>query len=203
MISRKPGSANKKRTGSVVSSSSKAKKRSNRLTHSPRKTSKLPKKAANSIMSNDEAQKAAKQIFDAVPDGTTVSYEDFCKKVDPTVAKLLPWVTPKTISRRGKHLTLVCASATTHKSHGIEVKTAKTIQFDLAASAGAVVLTNIDGIKVSPSNALPSLELKEARLSKNKDGNKVINGKLRVSAFLPMIPFTVTLGDDGKPITDK
>lgn len=154
-------------------------------------------------MSNDEAQKAAKQIFYAVPDGTTVTYEDFCKLVDPLVAKLLPWVTPKTISRQGKHLKLVCPSTTNHKANGIEVKTARTIQFDLTAVTGSIVLTNIEGIKVSPGGAIPSLDLKEARLSKNKDGHKVINGKLRISSFLPMIPFTVTLGEDGKPIAGK
>lgn len=134
----------------------------------------------------------------AVPDGQSVSFADFRKNAGDKVANLLAFASPTKISRKGDHVTLECANGASISHGGKTLTCGKRVEFDLVPNGAVLELKNVTGVTVTVSSLV--LDLKEATVQPDANGNTQVDGSLEVSWLLPNIPFSVTLGPDGKPI---
>lgn len=136
-----------------------------------------------------------KTLLGAVPDGTTTSFADFKKKVPAGIADLLNFANPQSITRKGNHFILDGAGGTMTAPQG-EVTLQKRVEFDVDPKSADVSVKNMKGVNIKLS-VLP-LELKEAKLVVDPNGDTKITGKVSASSYLPNVPFTLTFGPDGQ-----
>lgn len=144
------------------------------------------------------APPTTKTLLDAVPDGSTTSYAEFRKTVGSQLADLLNFANPKSITRSGNHIVLDCAGpgpATMTAPQG-EVSLQKRVEFDIDPTSTDVSVKNMKGVTIKL--AVIAMELTEAKLLVDANGDTKISGKLSASSWLPSVPFTLTFGPDGQ-----
>lgn len=150
-------------------------------------------------MAANQTDRTGDMIVNAVPDGGSVSYDEFRKKVGDEVADLLSWANPKRITRDGNHFILESDGGSTRRgSATINIK--KKVEFDLDRSSSELSARNIKGVSVDIPGYIFSLDLKEADIAHDVNGNTRIQTRLLVSRFLPYVKYDVTLGPDGQPL---
>ncbi len=134
----------------------------------------------------------------AVPDGKSISFADFRKNAGDKIANLLAFASPTKISRKGNHITLDCANGASISHGGKTLTCGSKVEFDLVPNGNVLELTNVKGVTITVSSV--PMDLKEANIQPDANGNTQVDGSLEVSRWLPNIPFSVTLGPDGKPV---
>ncbi len=134
----------------------------------------------------------------AVPDGKTVTFADFRKNAGDKIANLLAFASPTSISRKGDHITLDCANGASISHGGKTLTCGSKVEFDLVPNGSVLELTNVKGVTITVSSV--TADLKDATIQPDANGNTQVDGSLEISRWLPNIPFSVTLGPDGKPI---
>ncbi len=134
----------------------------------------------------------------AVPDGQSISFADFRKKAGDKIANLLAFASPTKISRKGNHITLDCANGASISHGGKTLTCGSKVEFDLVPNGTVLELANVKGVTITVGSV--PMDLKEANIQPDANGNTQVDGSLEVSRWLPNIPFSVTLGPDGKPV---
>lgn len=138
---------------------------------------------------------STKTLLGAVPDGSTVPYADFKKQVGP-LADLLGFASPQSITRKGNHFILDNAGPATMTEPQAEVTLQKRVEFDVDPNSTDVSIKNVKGVTVKLS--VITMDLKEAKLVVDANGDTTVSGKLSASSWLPNVPFALTFGPDGK-----
>lgn len=139
-------------------------------------------------------------FLDMIPDGGTMTYDEFKKTAGSDIAKLLSWASPQTVTRKGKHLIIDSASAASITTGGVTINIDSRVEFDVDTSGPGLVAKKIKGVTVKKGIIGP-LPIRDATMTVDPaTGNISIKGNLELSRWLPYIPFEVNLGPDGKPL---
>ena len=77
-----------------------------------------------------------------------------------------------------------------------EVTLQKRVEFDVDPNSTDVSIKNVKGVTVKLS--VITMDLKEAKLVVDANGDTTVSGKLSASSWLPNVPFALTFGPDGK-----
>ncbi|MBY0359704.1 MAG: hypothetical protein K2W82_17005 [Candidatus Obscuribacterales bacterium] len=133
------------------------------------------------------------RFLDAVPDGGSISFEDFSKKAGDDVAGLLRLMKPTKISRKGGHVVLECQPGPSVTDGGITVNLGKTVECDLTAGPDSIKMESITGVTVQMPAGLGTPTLESATMTRNADQSVKISGVLRKLRFIPRLPFNITL----------
>ena len=141
------------------------------------------------------SQTLTQTLLAAVPDGSTVKYADFQKAVGPDHADILNFCNPQTITRNGNHLIMDCAAAATTSNQAVEVTIAKRVELDIDPQSAALSAKNITGVSVKVS--VVAMDLKEATLDRDANGDTKVTCKLLASKWLPYVPYSLTIAPDG------
>lgn len=136
---------------------------------------------------------AGERFLEAVPDGGSISYDDFVKKVGNDVANLVGMVKPTKLSRNGNHVVLECPAGVAVKESGIEVVVQQQIECDMTAGHSSVQLDSVKGVTVKLPGGLGAADLNSVKLVKNADGSIKVSGTVKGLGFIPVLPFSFTL----------
>jgi hypothetical protein len=159
------------------------------------RNNKINKASSGSLTANSTGQ----QILDIVPDGGSMTYDQFTKQAGPDVAKLLAWASPKTVTRKGKHLIIDSAAAASTTAGGVTIGIGSRVEFDVDSAATGLAAKNITGVKVVKGSIGP-LPIRKATMTNDGSGNINIRGSVELTSWLPYWNFDVTVGPDGKPV---
>lgn len=140
------------------------------------------------------------RLIDALPDGQSVKFDDFAKNVDSPLTSFIGWSSPQTITRTGKHVVVTLAQPASKTDGSVTVNLAQTIEFDFDLNASDLTIKNMTGVRVTASALLSNLELKEAVLAEDGNGNTTVTGKLLIKSWLPYATFKVKVDKDGNPV---
>lgn len=139
------------------------------------------------------AKTVGERFLEAVPDGGSISFEDFSKKAGDDVAGLLRLMKPTKISRKGGHIVLECQPGPSVTEGGITVNLGKIVECDMTAGPDSIKLESITGITVQMPAGLGTPILDSATMTRNQDKSVKISGVLRKLRFIPRLPFNITL----------
>ncbi len=138
------------------------------------------------------------EFLDLIPDGSSMSYDDFKKKAGTDIGKLLSWASPKTITRKGSHIIIESTGAASTTTGSTTISVADKVEFDVETTTTGLAVKNIKGVTVDAgAGAMP---LRKATLSVDANGNTTVKASLELFWWAPYITHTTTLGPDGKPI---
>ena len=143
---------------------------------------------------------AAVAILNGLPSGKTVQAADFRAKFGKEADDILRALDVTSVSRSRDRITLVRKAPTVDDVAGYQLHFAQRISFDARQTPTSVDLTDVSGVAVDVSMALPNLDMESASFTKDGNGNTVITMDLEVSRFLPNITRTITIAPDGQVV---
>lgn len=142
---------------------------------------------------------ATRMVLDAVPDGSTITFDQLRGRVGKEIAGLISVVvTPATVTRNGNKVAATSPGVTRNTVRGIEVTAAAAISFQVAQAGDNLSFTDIEGLTIDAGITMPSMDLKEVRARTDGQGNTVLKASLKVAAFLPYVRYSFTLSASGK-----
>lgn len=162
-------------------------------------TSTLSAKVAASKSSALSPEETLDKIRDALPDGQTLSFDEFKKKVGDNAARAVSWAKPKALIRNKDHYVVECEPGSSFTSSGVTVRLQSPVSFDMVASGNSLLVTGISGVKVSLGLGIDLAKVKQVTLTYNADGTLTVSGKAEISVFLPDVPFSFNLSASDLP----
>lgn len=144
---------------------------------------------ANGSVTADKIKTVGKEVLDAIPDGGSISYDDFAKKVSAETAELIKSVAqPTQLSRKGDHIVLTCTPGTTGGPAGIKVTLEDKVEFDLSSNSSHLLkFDSIKGIKISASSTDGSgtMVMHEFTITQSVVGDVTFSTKVSLSFTVP------------------
>ncbi|MBY0359703.1 MAG: hypothetical protein K2W82_17000 [Candidatus Obscuribacterales bacterium] len=135
-----------------------------------------------------QVQDIVKEVIDAVPDGSTVTVDDFLKKVSAANVKaLVKKLNVTSLSRKGDRLTLNCTAGEVTLDRSFKLNLESAVELDITVNKSATDLLKfklVKGVTVIAGDkpALGKILLDEISVTKNADGSLSTNLKFAVDA---------------------
>jgi len=135
-------------------------------------------------------EKVKIDLFAVIPDGTSLTFDEFRKRVGNDFASKFDKLKPNSVTRAGNHFVL-STDGTAHSKYGLTVYVAQSVTFTAVKDGEVLTATNIDGIdvQVGPKR----LRLRQVVITPLPGNQARIEGKLEISASLPYLPISVTV----------
>lgn len=144
------------------------------------------------------AKSVVDEVYNAVPDGGTVSYNDFAKKVRQEVADFAKLARVTSLSRKGDHFVLDCNPGTAYSTQGISIVVKKQLEFDVKAGKNSAEFSGVSGISAELPQGLGSARVTDAKVELDANGSITVSGNVRIDAWSLTLPFNFTI--DSKPV---
>lgn len=140
-----------------------------------------------------------KHFVGLIPDGKTLTYDEFKKVAGDDVASVLAWAQPKNVTRKGNHIVIESTAPASTTTGDTTIAVEAKVEFDIDPAASDLSASNITGVQVTKGGKGP-YPIKKASMSVDSKGVVTIKGSVLVSRFLPYWPFTQKVDAAGNPI---